>query len=297
LTPRDRTEKSVLMKIHLSRAGQSLGQFTPEELRAGYGDEKFVPADLAWRDGMASWRPLSEVIDELAPAGDEVAMVVGPAVVEDGPPWECRGERGVLAALLETIRLFLLEPTMAFTAMRRTGGLGAPLFYYVILGSVAGMAVILYQAVWQSVGTSEPSGGEAMLSAWMSSPVIIGASIVMLPLYVIFEAFFSSLLTHGALLLVGGARRPFQATFRVVSYAGGSSYVLQLLPLIGVLAAIAGNLVLKVIGLAVVHEISRTRAAVAVILPALLFLLFWAALAVLATTAFLSAIGQAMQGG
>ena len=222
---------------------------------------------------------------------------VVPAVVEDGPPWEFRGERGVLAALLETIRLFLLEPTIAFTAMRRTGGVGAPLFYYVILGSVAGMAVILYQAVWQSVGTSEPSGGEAMLSAWMSSPVIIGASIVMLPLYVIFEAFFSSLLTHGALLLVGGARRPFQATFRVVSYAGGSSYVLQLLPLIGVLAAIAGNLVLKVIGLAVVHEISRTRAAVAVILPALIFLLFWAAIAVLATTALLSAIGQAMQGG
>jgi hypothetical protein len=56
-------------------------------------------------------------------------------------------------------------------------------------------------------------------------------------------------------------------------------------------------LVLKVIGLAVVHEISRTRAAVAVILPALLFLLFWVAIAVLATTFLLSAVGQAMQGG
>ena len=282
------------MKIHLSRAGQSLGQFTPEELRAGYGDGKFVAADLAWRDGMASWQPLAGVIDEFAPAGEDDAAA---AMVESGPPWEFRGERGVLAALLETIRLFLLEPTSTFTAMRRTGGLGAPLFYYVILGSFAGMAVLIYQAVWQSVGTSEPSGSEALLASWLSSPVIIGASIVLLPLYVIFEAFFSSLLTHGALLLVGGARRPFQATFRVVTYAGGSSYVLQLLPLIGVLAAMASNLVLKVIGLAVVHEISRTRAAVAVILPALIFLLLWAAIAVLATTAIISALGQAMQGG
>jgi hypothetical protein len=34
-----------------------------------------------------------------------------------------------------------------------------------------------------------------------------------------------------------------------------------------------------------------------VILPALIFLLFWAAIAVLATTAIISALGQAMQGG
>ena len=208
------------MKIHLSRAGQSLGQFTPEELRTGYGDGRFLAGDLAWRDGMVAWRPLSEVIDEFAPAGDQAQAVTGEPKLQAGPPWEFRGERGMLPALFETIRLFLLEPTSAFTAMGRTGGLGAPLFYYVILGSVAGMAAIFYQAVWQSVGTAEPSGSEAMLASWMSSPVIIGASIVMLPLYVIFEAFFSSLLTHGALLLVGGARRPFQATFRVVSYAG-----------------------------------------------------------------------------
>ena len=285
------------MKIHLSRAGQSLGQFTPEELRGGYTGGKFLPSDLAWRDGMVSWRPLGEVIDELAPAGAPAEAATGEAQPLAGPPWEFRGERGVLPALLETIRLFLLEPTSTFKTMGRTGGLGAPLFYYVILGSVAGMAAIFYQAVWQSVGTTDSSGSEAMLASWMSSPVIIGASIVMLPLYVIFEAFFSSLLTHGALLLVGGARRPFQATFRVVSYAGGSSYVLQLLPLIGVLAAIAGNLVLKVIGLAVVHEISRTRAAVAVLLPALLFLLFWVAIAVFAATVLLSAMGQAMPGG
>ena len=285
------------MKIHLSRAGQSLGQFTPEELRGGYTGGKFLPSDLAWRDGMVSWRPLGEVIDELAPAGAAAEAATREAQPLAGPPWEFRGERGVLPALLETIRLFLLEPTSTFKAMGRTGGLGAPLFYYVILGSVAGMAAIFYQAVWQSVGTTESLGSEAMLASWMSSPVIIGASIVILPLYVVFEAFFSSLLTHGALLLVGGARRPFQATFRVVSYAGGSSYVLQLLPLIGVLAAIAGNLVLKVIGLAVVHEISRTRAAVAVLLPALLFLLFWVAIAVFATTVLLSAMGQAMPGG
>ncbi len=246
---------------------------------------------------MVSWRPLGEVIDELAPAGAAAEAATREAQPLAGPPWEFRGERGVLPALLETIRLFLLEPTSTFKAMGRTGGLGAPLFYYVILGSVAGMAAIFYQAVWQSVGTTESLGSEAMLASWMSSPVIIGASIVILPLYVVFEAFFSSLLTHGALLLVGGARRPFQATFRVVSYAGGSSYVLQLLPLIGVLAAIAGNLVLKVIGLAVVHEISRTRAAVAVLLPALLFLLFWVAIAVFATTVLLSAMGQAMPGG
>ena len=55
------------VKIHLNRGGQSLGQFTPEDVRSGYREGKFAGTDLAWRDGMPMWKPLSEVIDELAP--------------------------------------------------------------------------------------------------------------------------------------------------------------------------------------------------------------------------------------
>ena len=71
------------VKIHLNRGGQSLGQFTPEELRAGFRDGKFAGTDLAWRDGMPMWKPLSEVIDELAPDASAGSESAAPAVAQD----------------------------------------------------------------------------------------------------------------------------------------------------------------------------------------------------------------------
>lgn len=116
------------MKVHLNRAGQSLGQFRPEEIRSGLRAGKFTGTDLVWRDGMASWRPLSEVIDEVAPETEEGALPPLPVRVE-GLPWEHRGERGFFSAIFETIRAVLLEPKVAFAAMQQTGGLGPPLFF------------------------------------------------------------------------------------------------------------------------------------------------------------------------
>ena len=69
-------------------------------------------------------------------------------------------------------------------------------------------------------------------------------------------------------MLVGGANRPFEATFRVVCYAGGATAVLQLLPLCGGIAASVYNLVLLVIGISTVQAISKARTITAIFLPA-----------------------------
>lgn len=283
------------MKVHLNRAGQSLGQFTPEEIRSGYRTGKFAAGDLAWQDGMPTWRPLSAVIDEIAP--ESLAEFAPPLPVEQsGLPWEKRPEVGFFAALFETARLVLMEPKVAFGSMKQTGGMGAPLFYYVVLGCLAGAASLFYQAAWQSAGAPSPEGDAAWVASWLTSPLAIGASFLALPVYVVLEVYLSSFLNHGALLLLGGARRPFQATFRVVSYAGGSSYVLQLLPIIGVFAAIIYNLMLKVIGLSEVHGISKARAAVAVLLPAAILFTLWL-VAVVALIAFgVALLREGMQG-
>jgi hypothetical protein len=113
----------------------TLGQFTPEEIRAGFREGKFVGTDLAWRDGMASWQPLSEVIDEIAPETEE-SGVPPLLAAAGGLPWERRAEVGFFSALFETIRLVLLEPKAAFATMKQTGGLGAPLFFFVLLSTV-----------------------------------------------------------------------------------------------------------------------------------------------------------------
>jgi hypothetical protein len=258
------------VKIHLNRGGQSLGQFTPEEVRAGFRDGKFAGTDLAWRDGMPMWKPLSEVIDELAPempSGTEPVVPALPAA--DGIPWERRAEIGFFPGLFETIRAVLLEPTKAFAAMPITGGLGAPLFFFVLVGSIGGLAGFVYQAVLNSINPSS-SPQDAAMMALLGSTAVIGGSIMVMPILLAAVAFITSALIHLALMVVGAANRPFEATFRVVCYSGGATAVLQLLPVCGAFAATIWNFIVVVIGISAVHKIGTGRAAVAVLLPTLL---------------------------
>ena len=258
------------VKIHLNRGGQSLGQFTPEEVRAGFRDGKFAGTDLAWRDGMPMWKPLSEVIDELAPempSGTEPVVPALPAA--DGIPWERRAEIGFFPGLFETIRGVLLEPTKAFSAMPITGGLGAPLFFFVLVGSIGGLAGFVYQAVLNSINPSS-SPQDAAMMALLGSTAVIGGSIMVMPILLAAVAFITSALIHLALMVVGAANRPFEATFRVVCYSGGATAVLQLLPVCGALAATIWNFIVVVIGISAVHKIGTGRAAVAVLLPTIL---------------------------
>lgn len=253
------------MKIHLNRGGQSLGQFTSEEVRAGYKDGKFVGTDLAWRDGMEIWRPLSEVIDEIAPDTHEPGEAK-PPMVQAGPAWERRSETGFLAGLIETIRAVLLEPGHSFTTMRQTGGLGAPLFFYVMVGTICGLVGVFYQVALSSM-QSGAGAAENEVAAFVGTTLGVGLVIMLLPVFLVAAAFVSSALTHLALVIVGGARRPFEATFRVVCYANGSTSVLQLLPVCGGILSSVWGLVLMIIGLSRVHGIGKGRAAIAVFLP------------------------------
>ncbi len=48
------------MKIWINRAGQNIGTFTLEEVQRGLNQGQFVPTDLAWQEGMETWKPLAE---------------------------------------------------------------------------------------------------------------------------------------------------------------------------------------------------------------------------------------------
>lgn len=165
------------------------------------------------------------------------------------------------------------------------------MFYYVLLSTVGGLAGVLYQVVFQSLEKSSTAEQQAM-AAMMGSAVGIGVTIMLLPIFVAIGAFVGSGLVHLSLMVVGGARRPFEATFRVMCYAGGSTAVLQLLPVCGALIGAVWALVAQVIGLAEVHGIGKGRALVAVLLPMIVCCgLFFVLLAVA-----LGVAGEAMGG-
>lgn len=262
------------MKFHLNRGGQSLGQFTPEEVLAGYKEGRFVASDLAWRDGMASWEPLGKVLEELTPeVGAESEALHGATLAHrppEGLPWEQRAERGFLHALIETIRLVLLEPSSTFRAMSPTGGLGAPLFFYVLCATVGALVSLGFQVAFNKFGGAAANTPEQRaIAEALASTVAIGGTIVVLPVLLAAGIFVLSGITHLALMLVGGAKKPFEATFRVLCYAGGATSVVGMLPVCGGIIAGVWNVVLMVFGLSEVHGISKGKAFLAVLLPLL----------------------------
>src|SRR5438876_372394 len=134
--------------IHVNRGATSLGTFSEEQVREGLRTGRFAPTDIGWREGMATWQPLSQFPELTAaapaapPSQTGATLISEPAAPLSGLPWDERQTKGFFNAFVETLMVVLGKPGVAFTAMKREGGLGEPLLY-LIVGSSFGIIVYL----------------------------------------------------------------------------------------------------------------------------------------------------------
>src|ERR1700758_3399713 len=105
--------------IHVNRGATSLGVFSEEEVREGLRTGRFAPSDIGWREGMATWQPLSQ-FPELAAAGPEAPPpqtgaipITEAAPQRNGLPWDARQTKGFFNAFVETLLMVLGKPTEA----------------------------------------------------------------------------------------------------------------------------------------------------------------------------------------
>lgn len=268
-------------EIHVNRAGETLGQFTLQEVMAGLASGRFLPSDLAWRPGMETWVPLNKFSDlDVRPESQKLAdqspaplADALPAVAGNGPDWEKRDELGFFNALINTVKGVLMSPSETFSDMRREGGLSSPLLFYSVLAIVAGLVSIGYQAVIE-IGMSAAGAGQELAqnpaAAMLGTGVGLGVAAILIPVFAIIGVFIASGINHLMLMLVGAKPRDFETTFRVCAYGYGAANVLQLIPMCGGLISGIWGLVIVIIGLARAHETTTGRAALAVLLPAIL---------------------------
>jgi hypothetical protein len=279
-----------MSKIHLNRARQNLGEFTPEEVAQGLRDGRFLPSDLAWREGMETWQPLSTLQDlpndaaESEPAIEEsVAQAdLGPAK----PDWERRDEIGYSRAVLGTIRQTITDPIATFRDMKRTGGLIAPFVYCYCLQVACGLTSALLSLVWARV----------LPKAWM--PVELGANPS--------DSLAKELVFSVPAIFVGGLLIPFigsgvyylmvklltkrpvtyEVIFRAYCYMAGSLSILNLIP-VPPIPAVQYGFILFIGIIAITYQTIAIResagtttleAAAAVLLPGLLCCLCGAAI-------------------
>ena len=258
--------------INVSRAGASLGAFPENEVRDGLKSGRFLPSDLGWRDGMSTWQPLS-TFPELAAEIPTVAPSLAPlpvtvAIARDGLPWEHRAQLGTMTAFLETAKLVLLQPSVAFSKMKTEGGMTDPITYALLGGSVGIVCYLLLLILVQSIGLMSTRGNP--IEHLFGFGIGLVFAFLLIPVFLIVGIFIGAIILHLCLMLVGGAKRSFETTLRVLCFVSGSTNLLLIIPFCG--GAVAGiwALVAECIGIARAHETETGRAVLAVFLPVVL---------------------------
>ena len=257
--------------IHVNRGATSLGAFPEEEVREGLRTGRFASSDLGWREGMPSWKPLSQFSEFAAAAPTAPPAQIGAtstsetAAPRSGLPWEHRHERGFANAFIETLALVLTKPDLAFRTMKTEGGLAEPLIYGLIGGCVGGIVSLLLSLGLQSMGLF--AGQRDTFAALAGIGVGSIALIVLVPVFIVIGLFIGAAIVHLCLMIVGGANKSFETTFRVLAFSQGSTGPLQIIPVCGGLIAGVWALVVNCIGLARAHETTTGRATLAVLLP------------------------------
>ncbi|HSB05078.1 MAG TPA: YIP1 family protein [Thermodesulfobacteriota bacterium] len=175
------------------------------------------------------------------------------------PSWES-GE-GFIGAFFTTTKEVLFSPSQFFKKVAITEGYWAPLIYGVICGVIGGCAAILWQ--WLFASKFLPM---RILSTIPFFGIVLIIFLAGLPFAIALSLIVGTGITHLCLMIVGGNKRGFESTFRVLSYAYGGN-LFGIIPFIG--SSIGGiyTLVLTIIGVREVQGISTGRAVLAVLLP------------------------------
>src|SRR5437762_4847420 len=256
--------------IHVNRGVTSLGAFPEEEVREGLRTGRFASTDLGWREGMPGWKPLSEfsefatAVPGAPPPQPGATSTSETATARSGLAWAHRQERGFLNAFIETLAMVLTKPDLAFRTMKTEGGLAEPLIYALIGGCVGGIVSFLFSLGLQSMGLF--AGQRDTFAALAGLGIGSIALVVLVPVFIVIVLFIGAAIVHLCLMIVGGANKSFETTFRVLAFSHGSTGPLQIIPVCGGLIAGVWALVVNCIGLARAHETTTGRAVLAVFL-------------------------------
>jgi len=208
-----------------------------------------------------------------------------------GPAWEHYEALGRLTAIRQTIRAVLTQPSQTFATMRRFGGLNRPFWYGTIVGAISQSVLMVYVSAAELISGHVTQSFTGRVSA-ITVPLFVVSSITRIVsawVSVPIGLFVTSGLLHLGLKFAGGARRPYETTFRAYCYNSPSIAVLHIIPVIGTVVAIPWSAVSICIALARAHETQRWRAVLALLLPVGLFIVFVLMFAALMGFAFAAA--------
>ncbi|MGB7573314.1 MAG: YIP1 family protein [Thermodesulfobacteriota bacterium] len=177
---------------------------------------------------------------------------------EEYTPWES-GE-GFIAAFLRTTQEVLFSPTKFFKKVAAGEGYWSPFIFAMISGIIGCGAILLWQWLFLS-GMVPPQ-----IRSVTTYSLFLVFAIILIPFWVAFSIVVGSGVIHLCVMIVGGNRKGFEATFRVISYSH-SATLFYIVPLIGTFVGGIYLMILAILGVREGHEISTGKAVLAVLLP------------------------------
>jgi hypothetical protein len=177
---------------------------------------------------------------------------------EEYTPWESGG--GFIPAFLQTVQEVLFSPTKFFKKAAAGKGYWSPFIFAMISGIIGSGVVLLWQ--WLFLSGIIPS----QLFSVATYSVILTFAIISIPFTIALSILIGSGVTHLCLMIVGGNRKGFEATFRAISYSYGAA-LFYIVPIIGSFAGGIYIFILAILGVREGHEIPTGKAVLAVLLP------------------------------
>lgn len=177
---------------------------------------------------------------------------------EEYTPWES-GE-GFIAAFLRTTQEVLFSPTKFFKKVAAGEGYWSPFIFAMISGIIGCGAVLLWQWLFFS-GMVPPQ-----IRSVTTYSLFLVFAIILIPFWVAFSIVVGSGVIHLCVMIVGGNRKGFEATFRAISYSH-SALLFYIVPVIGSIVGGIYYLILIILGVREGHEISTGKAVLGVLLP------------------------------
>ena len=177
------------------------------------------------------------------------------------PAWEARG--GFIGSFFSTTGEVLFSPSKFFKKVAGGRGYWAPLIYGVICGVIGGGMTAMW---WWLFSPLIPA---YLLSQVSFFRILLVIGMASLPFAAAFTILIGSAITHLGVMIVGGNKRRFGATFRALSYAC-SGHLFGIIPFIGSPLAGIYSFVLTIFGIREGHQMSTLKAVLAILLPILL---------------------------
>jgi hypothetical protein len=164
--------------------------------------------------------------------------------------------------MFETVKKVLLEPEPTFNGADKQIGIGPSMIFGISLGVAGAMIGQLYQLAFGSA-LGKLAGNDAVAESMTSNLVML----VVMPVLIVILLFVWAGIVHVCLMMVGGANRGFEATFRACAYGTGAVAPMQLVPFVGGMVGGIWGLVVEIIGLRELHGTTSGKAAAAVLVP------------------------------